>query len=44
MGKMPVKVKRGVPDNFGSGINSIPDLITQSGPNPRRQSGEPIRR
>ena len=22
-GKIPVKVKRGVPDNFGSGINSI---------------------
>ena len=44
MGKIPVKVKRGVPDNFGRGINSIPDFITQSGPSPSRQSGEPIRR
>ena len=44
MGKIPVKVKRGVVDNFGRGINSIPDFITRSGPGPSRQSGEPIRR
>ena len=34
----------GVPDNFGRGLNSIPDFITQSGPGPSRQSGEPSRR
>ena len=44
MGKIPAKVKRSVPDNFGRGINSIPDFITQPGPSPSRQSGEPIRR
>ena len=44
MGKIPVKVKRGGPDNFGRNISSIADFITQSGPSPSRQSGEPIRR
>jgi hypothetical protein len=43
-GKYLIKVKRGVPDNFGRGINPIPDFITQSGLSPSRQSGEPIRR
>ena len=44
MGKIPVKIKRGGPDNFGRGINPIPDFITPSRPSPIRQSGEPIRR
>ena len=44
MGKIPVKGKRRGPDNFGRGINYSPDFITQSGPSPSRQSGEPIRR
>jgi hypothetical protein len=39
MGKIPVKVKLGVPDNFGRGINSIPDFIIQSGPKPKLAVG-----
>ncbi len=44
MGKIPVKVKLGVPDNFGRGLNSTPNFTTQSGPSLSRQSGEPILR
>jgi hypothetical protein len=42
MGQIPVKVKRGMLDNFGRGINYSPDFITQCDPSPSRQSGEPI--
>jgi hypothetical protein len=44
MGGIPVRGKEAAVDNFGRGINSIPDFISQSGRNSSRQLGKPVRR